>query len=150
MTSWIHWYNLNMGTVVCSRIGSSPPLFIVTNTDPPTCNFWHFSRSYIIRTNNWNGHNHCGAKWWPIPCFSNYCWWAGMPWSIPPFFTDISVSDYCLLWMRKKMKLFVSYYGFVWCYHCTGHKKCRYWIWSVKHPGAKDSWCYCTSKVIMT
>jgi E3 ubiquitin-protein ligase RGLG len=37
-----HGYNLNLGTVVCSPIGSSPPLFIVTNTDSPTCNFWHF------------------------------------------------------------------------------------------------------------
>ena len=97
-----------LGFLLASTLCSS-----VIRTDSRTCNFWHFSRSYIIRSNNWNGHNHCWAKWWPIPCFSNHRWWAGIPWSIP-FFTNISVQIIALLWMRKNWKEFVYYYASVW------------------------------------
>ena len=97
-----------LGFLLASTLCSS-----VIRTDSRTCNFWHFSRSYIIRSNNWNGYNHCWAKWWPIPCFSNHRWWAGIPWSIP-FFTNISVQIIALLWMRKNWKEFVYYYASVW------------------------------------
>ena len=98
-----------LGFLLASTLCSS-----VIRTDSRTCNFWHFSRSYIIRSNNWNGYNHCWAKWWPIPCFSNHRWWAGIPWSIPFFFTNISVQIIALLWMRKNWKEFVYYYASVW------------------------------------
>ena len=97
-----------LGFLLASTLCSS-----VIRTDSRTCNFWHFSRSYIIRSNNWNGYNHCWAKWWPIPCFSNHRWWAGIPWSIP-FFTNISVQIIALLWMRKNWKEFLYYYASVW------------------------------------
>ena len=131
-----------LGFLLASTLCSS-----VIRTDSRTCNFWHFSRSYIIRSNNWNGYNHCWAKWWPIPCFSNHRWWAGIPWSIP-FFTNISVQIIALLWMRKKLKRISLLLRQCLNYHCPGHTKCRYRIWSVKYPGANDSWCYCTSQVM--
>lgn len=36
-----------------------------------------FDRTNIICSYYWNGHHHCRAKWWAIPCVTDNCWWAG-------------------------------------------------------------------------
>lgn len=65
-----------------------------------------------------------------------------------PFCTNISLQIIALLWMRKRIKWIFLLHISVCIYPWTGHTKCRYRIWSVKYPGANDSWCYCTSQVM--
>ena len=39
--------------------------------------FSPYCRANIFCSYHWDGHYNCRAKWWPVPCFGDNCWWAG-------------------------------------------------------------------------